>query len=926
MLRIHARYSAKETKDYYKQALATSDYYTEKGEIIGQWRGNASEQIGLTGDVSEEQFSKLCDNINPITDEKLTARTSAKRRVAYDFTFSAPKSVSLAYAVNDDPKILEAFQSSYIETMKLIEEATETRVRAKGKNEDRVTGNIMYSDYVHSTTRPNEDGTPDPHLHAHCLLMNGTYDKVEKKWKAVELGNVHKNRPYYEAHFNNTLAEELGNAGYQIERTKHGFKLAGVENETEKRFSRRTTQIEKKTAEVEAKMKDKHGKDAKLSEAAKAGLGARTRKAKSKDYSFSELKEVWKERLSDDEKAKLLPSKKEGELKEKVTAKAAVDRALDHHLERKSAAEEKEVLTYAFKLSAGSANSKEILDELQGRKLKSKKTKDGTFYTTKEAVEEEKYLVNTVRENRGNYSPINAKHKIENDEMSAEQKKAVQHVLKSKDLVSVVAGGAGTGKTWSVKEIANGARKAGRRFHAFAPSASASRGVQVDEGFKNATTIAALLGSEKLQEQIKGGIVWIDEAGMLGNKTMNEVLSIAKRQEARILLTGDTKQHNSVERGDALRLIQKKGGVKPAFINTIRRQKPQDYKQAVSLISAGDVEEGFKALDKFGAIKESDSQQGALDNASAEYIEAREKKQEALVVATTHKQGKAVTDTIRDGLKEKELLTGEAKTFSTNQSVSYTEPEKQDIVNYEEGQILTFHKPGKGGFIKGRDYTVSGIEDGQLVTTDKEGNKKPLGLEEADRFGVFTQTETELQKGDLIRMTKNATSQDRKRINNGDVMTVNGFTKEGDIKATRGKTSMVLGKDHGHFTHGYYTTSPASQGKSVNKVIVLQTSASGQAANKEQFYVSASRGKFEISVHTDDKKGMLRNIQRSSERMTAGDVVKRGMGDTIKEKIEAFKRIARTKISKTKEAFYDRNLVSVNQQPTTKTEKHAIRR
>ena len=74
-------------------------------------------------------------------------------------------------------------------------------------------------------------------------------------------------------------------------------------------------------------------------------------------------------------------------------------------------------------------------------------------------------------------------------------------------------------------------------------------GVQREEGFKDAETIAAFLQNKQLQEKVKDGVIWVDEAGMVGNKTMNQVINVAKEQNARILLTGDIKQHNAVESG-----------------------------------------------------------------------------------------------------------------------------------------------------------------------------------------------------------------------------------------------------------------------------------------------------------------------------------------------------------------------------------------
>lgn len=916
MLRIHPRTSAQGTKDYYKHALSTSDYYTEKGEIIGEWRGQLANEMGLSGEVNETQFNKLCDNINPLTDEKLTKRTNENRRVAYDFTYSAPKAISLAYALNDDPKILEAFQSSYLSSMEEIEKNVEARVRAKGANENRVTGNILFSDYIHPTARPNKDGIPDPHLHSHCVAMNVSHDQIENKNKALELGNIYKKAPYYQAKFNLDFANRLMEVGYKIKRTKDGFGLEGISRKTEKQFSQRTETIEKLAKEKGI-----------ISDKEKEKLGARTRKRKSKDYSFDELKGIWKEKFPDDEREGLKPNQHQSQKQEKPSADFLIDEALKRTTQRQSAVREDRLLTNVYQLALGTGlTSDDIEKTLKAKNINSKKTKDGTFYTTQEAIDEEKFLVGITRKGRGKHYPINPNYKIENDQMSKEQKKAVNHVLKSKDLVSVVAGGAGTGKTWSVKEIANGALKAGKRFHAFAPSAAASRGVQVEEGFQNATTIASLLQNKRLQKNIKNGIVWIDEAGMVGNKTMNEILNIANQQNARVLLTGDINQHNSVERGDALRIIQEKAGIKPATIKTIRRQKPKDYRDAVSLLSSGEMEQGFKVLDKIGAIKESDKQEHVFKAASKEYIEARENKQEALIVATTHAQGKAVTNEIRSELKEKNMLQGETKNFATNQATSHTESEKQDHVNYETGQIISFHKPAKGGFVKGRDYQVKEVKDGNIILSDSKGVEKPLNLKESERYTIFNKTNTELLQGDQIRLTKNFTSQDKKRLNNGDILTVDGFTKDGDIKATRGRTSVVIGKEQGHFTHGYYNTSPSSQGKSVNKVIVVQTAASGLAANKEQFYVSASRGKFEISVHTDDKKGMLRNIQRSSERMIALDVGERSIKDRMKEKIDAFKQITRAKISKMKDAIYKKDLTTISSKPIQKPIRNAIRR
>ena len=98
------------------------------------------------------------------------------------------------------------------------------------------------------------------------------------------------------------------------------------------------------------------------------------------------------------------------------------------------------------------------------------------LYTTQEALKEEETLKNTTRAGRGRYAAINPDYQIKNDMLSDEQSKAVHHVLNSRSFITIVTGGAGTGKTWSIKEVAEGVKDAGMGFHAFAPSADASRG------------------------------------------------------------------------------------------------------------------------------------------------------------------------------------------------------------------------------------------------------------------------------------------------------------------------------------------------------------------------------------------------------------------------------------------------------------------
>src|SRR5580698_6403902 len=118
MLFITPAKGAKEAKDYFTRHMAISDYFMrDAAEFAGQWHGLGAELLGLSGQVDKENYFKLCDNINPKTGEALTPRTKAERRVLYDFTFDAPKSVTLAYELGGDEHIMDAFRGAVEDTM-----------------------------------------------------------------------------------------------------------------------------------------------------------------------------------------------------------------------------------------------------------------------------------------------------------------------------------------------------------------------------------------------------------------------------------------------------------------------------------------------------------------------------------------------------------------------------------------------------------------------------------------------------------------------------------------------------------------------------------------------------------------------------------------------------------------------------------------
>src|ERR1700730_2630831 len=209
MIRVTQQNSGSAAKQYY----ATADYYSEGQEIVGLWGGKGASRLGLEGTVDKFSFEQLCDNLDPRTGKPLTVRTRTERTVGYDFTFSVPKSVSLLYAMSGDQDILQTFRGAVDETMREIETEMKTRVRKGGKDENRETGNMVFAEFIHTTSRP-VDGLPDPQLHSHVFCFNSTWDDQERRWKAGQFRELKRDAPYFQAAFRVRLANKLQDQGF----------------------------------------------------------------------------------------------------------------------------------------------------------------------------------------------------------------------------------------------------------------------------------------------------------------------------------------------------------------------------------------------------------------------------------------------------------------------------------------------------------------------------------------------------------------------------------------------------------------------------------------------------------------------------------------------------------------------------------------
>ncbi|MGB3464541.1 MAG: MobF family relaxase, partial [Cyclobacteriaceae bacterium] len=533
--------SAGHAKAYFAASLSKADYYIKDQEHPGYFHGKIAERLGIEGaEVTADIFNQLCENINPDTLENLTPRTIEHRRVGYDISFHCPKSVSILHALGKDDRVLHAFKEAVYKTMRDMEQDMQTRVRVQGQDHDRDTGEMLWTDFVHETARPVKGHAPDPHLHCHCFTFNVTYDHSEQRFKAGQFHNIKLDMPYYQARFQKRLADRLSQHGYGIRKTQNGFEVSVIPQKAIDYFSKRTDQIGRIAKEFQ--ITDPKELD---------GLGARTRAKKDSHLTMKELRRTWRSDL----KAAGLDARLEGEqptIKKDLSVQTCVDHTLDHAYTRSSVKRLRQLQATAYSHAIDDRSvSMDQIDQVFDQDQRLFTIKDGKqiLCTTALVYDEERQMVTTALHGRGKLRPLVGRdYKFKADHLDQGQQKAVQHILKSTDKITMIRGGAGTGKTTLIKSAVAEIERTGKSVFLFAPTANASRHVLKEEGFKQADTVASLIKNTAHHDQIRNQVIWIDEAGMLGTKDMKQVQDIANNLKARLILSGDPRQHSAVDR------------------------------------------------------------------------------------------------------------------------------------------------------------------------------------------------------------------------------------------------------------------------------------------------------------------------------------------------------------------------------------------
>jgi len=786
-------------KANYYLDLAREDYYLEGGEPPGKWVGQGAEAMGLSGKVNKEELSRLLNGRSPDGTKKLVQNADQRdRQSGWDLTFSAPKSVSVAWAAAPPQirgKIKDIQQRAAESALEYLQAVAGVTRRGK-EGIDAERARLIIATFEHGTSRAQ-----DPDLHTHALVLNiglredgttGTIRSFDLFRHKMAAG------AFYRAELAALLQQELG---FEIENDGRFFRLAGIPELLCGIFSTRRKEIEEALAKEGVR-----GPEA-------SKLAALKTRSVKEHVAREKLFEKWgdecqKHGLTRRDVQKLIDQSHPKNVER--AAQAIIDEALESITTQRSYFTERDLVRRASELAPGSGVLASQIRANILEKLNSDecvfigKIREEAVFTTKEILLDEKLLMGAVavaREKRGHIVPANLTQSVlqRHPELSVEQSRAIRHITTGRGDVSLVCGMAGTGKSTMLNVAREVWEKAGYRVVGASLSAKAARGLEESSKIKSSTIAKLLIEQHKgpfgLHVEIRGAeheikspeivfdfknqklakktILVIDEAGMVGTNQMKALMDEALKAGAKVVLVGDDRQLQPIEAGAPFRLFLEK--FKHADLTEIKRQAEPWAREMVKLAADG-------------------------------------KGQEVLKIA-----------------KEMELL----HTAETPEKI------KQKLINHWKGSGVA--KPEQNLILAATREDVAELN--RLAQDERIKAGKLSWSWSSCQIG-----DSLLRRGDRVLFTKNSKALG---VDNGTCGTITKIKKDLlTVKLESGKITVIPTRYYQDIQLGYAMTTHKAQGMTVRNNFVLLGET---MQDRELSYVQASRAKGLTRFYVDEK-------------------------------------------------------------------------
>ena len=592
---------------YYVDALP--NYYVDADEPRGLWHGKAAAALGLAGEVGDDEFLNLMAGAYPHDESLRLGRAYGENSVrGFDITASAPKSMSVLFAVGSDQvraDVLASHDTGVQAIIEWVQNTAHTRFRIAGE-----VATVDAEGIVAATFRQHTSRALDPQLHTHIGVPNRVL-APDGRWLALDARTLKLDQRTASAIYHASMRTELtARLGVEFEPVVNGIAdIAHVPAEVLSEFSTRTAAIDKRLDEKIDRFVDTFDRDPTPRERWRLEREAVTdsRPAKAKDVNATELHQRWREQLVE-------LGVEPGSL-ERFTTRRTSGRALtnsDWEIASNGAMKELEESQSSWRpaeLSREIArqlptntiqNSRDFVDTLETWTQRTiaeqcvdisrpiphgdSVRRDGRPFsepaidralTTAFILEQEDDLASWAdRRSRVAGVPNTDAPSRSTVELSGPQEQAAAAVAGDADIVMIV-GPAGTGKTTALSPAVAQLQADGRVVFGVAPSAAAADVLASETGVR-ADTIDKLLyehqrpdGPAPRFNLPAGSTLIMDEAGMVSTSHLAHLTLLADERHWRVALVGDPMQFSAVGRGGMFQhLLDTHGGIE---LDSVRR-------------------------------------------------------------------------------------------------------------------------------------------------------------------------------------------------------------------------------------------------------------------------------------------------------------------------------------------------------------------
>jgi conjugative relaxase-like TrwC/TraI family protein len=891
MLTISKPLSASQAQSYHAKEFTAKEqnYWSERGVIQGEWQGRLASQFGLAGAVSAEDFAKLSQGQHPTTSEQLVRQRASyeyqdaggktvktmEHRAGWDATFSAPKSISLTALVGGDDNVRVAHRESVRVALEQLEMYTQARIG--GNHAPETTAKFIAAKFEHDTARP-VDGYVAPQLHTHAVVFNVT-ERENGQPRAIQPQSLFASQQFATAIYQSELTYRLRQLGYEIAVGRSGApEIKGYTQEYLDASSPRSQQIREylertgRTGKEAAEIAAHSTRDRKEIHSPGEVMAAHRKLAADFGHQAEAVVRAARDRVQHQEK----PVNSLDRVRESLTF------SRDKNFEREAVVDERALIRDGLRRGMGEVTFAQVRGNLNARLASGEfqivdrsQSHPARQFTTAKTIEAEHEIVRRVREGQNNVEPVIPRQQAiavtdQNTHLNRAQKSVVENVLSSPDRVQGVQGYAGAGKTTTLSVVRSAAEAHGYHVEGFAPTSRAAR--QLNEaGVESGTLQGFLARSLNPATTQQRHFYFLDESSLASTNQMREFLARLGSND-RVLLIGDTRQHQGVEAGRPFEQLQE-AGMRTAKLDEIVRQKDSALKSAVEMLANGQVSAALESLQKQGRVKEIPDTEERIRTIARSYVESPEK---TLIVSPDNASRRELNVAVRQELKANGALAPQDHTFRVLvQRQDMTGAERSWASHFEVNDVIRYSRGSKIAGIEAGTYgTVVGINpaDNLLTVERSSGDLTTYDPRRLTGVSVYREIDREFSVGDRIQFTAPDKSLG---VANRDLADIESVASDGCISARLDNNRQVEfnAHDNRHFDHGYAVTSHSSQGLTAERVLVnADTGVHPDLLNSRFGYVSISRASHEATLFTDDMTKLSPQLSTDVSKTSALEV------------------------------------------------------